>query len=170
MILALFGPYIFFLSPKTFLQVKVKKWRNDGLETFFRWNIDFAHVSGNFQHFLNFDLFYLSDLFYLIPFEIIEKLFSVVDNMFRVDLNHVFWVNQFVPCSLILLCYFNWINARLSKNIIPHNGVCLHTHFLLSSLFFLGVHHSWIPKKSSWIYRAIVTILSPLWMIGSCMG
>ena len=74
------------------------------------------HIFQAFSNiFLNFDLFYLSDLFYLIPFEIIEKLFSVVDNMFRVDLNHVFWVNQFVPCSLILLRYFNWINARLSK-------------------------------------------------------
>ena len=38
------------------------KCEKHGLGVFFRWNIDVAHVSDNFQHFSKFDLFDLFDL------------------------------------------------------------------------------------------------------------
>ena len=66
---------LIFSKSTDILPMKVKKWQNHGLETFFLWNIDFAHVSDNFRHFLNFDLFDLSDLFDLIQVEIFVKLF-----------------------------------------------------------------------------------------------
>ena len=49
------------LSPIRQFKTRIKCEKH-GLGVFFRWNIDVAHVSDNFQHFSKFDLFDLFDL------------------------------------------------------------------------------------------------------------